>query len=418
MNRFRIGLFVVLAALAFLSDPDVARAQNSRSCAWPLEGSPEGFGNMALPDTYARYWIMPFEKNYDTMTIKGAYPNARYFSFVAYDGQAPVDVAGNLYDTQIAPDAGSVNPFLHHDTHNPGKNTYTVVLTRSGKTSGNTIKVSADVDWVILRLYVPAPDPSPGGLSLMGGVPLPAIKLTGQGGDVPLQPCSPVNKLADVEAFLGLLFPAGFDFLGDEGTPSSDRLWFGAPKNPPIRLFPNPDNKYIMMMPANYQPGRLIVIHGKAPTTPHGHDARSADMRYWSLCNNDIVLPAPAVNCTADLASDLDHGYYTIVISDDLLRPDWLRHHITWLPWGDEQYPKLVFFRNMLPGNFSHSIQSAIMAGCTFDFKLPYLPDRSVVDQAGQCAQKVMEEYYPVAAWCDKSTFLRGGWRACLRRRQ
>lgn len=418
MNVFRIGVFVVLVALTLFANPEVARAQNSRGCAWPLDGSPEGFGNMAAPDNFARYWIMPFEKQYDTMTIKGAYPNARYFSFVAYDGQSPVNVAGSLFDAQIAPDAGSINPFVSHDSHHLGNNTYTVVISRSAETSGNTIKVSADVDWVILRLYVAAPDPSLSGLSLSGGVPLPSITLTGQGGDVPLQLCSPVNKLVDVETFLQQVFPPPFDLPGDEGAPLSDRLWFAAPTVPPVRLFPNPNNKYIITLPGNYQPGRIIVIHGKAPGTPGAKGSRHADVRYWSLCNNDFALPVSVVNCTADPTADLERGFYTIVISDDLLRPDWLPSNINWLAWGDG-YPKLMFFRNMLPDpDFSHSIQSAVEQGCTFELNLPNLPDRAAMDDAGQCAQKVMGDYYPVAAWCDKSTFVHGGWQACIKMRR
>jgi hypothetical protein len=430
MKVFRIGVFAVLIALAFFTNPDIARAQNSRNCAWPIEISPEGFGNFVLPDNVARYWAMPFEKEYQTMTIKGAYPNARYFSYVTYSGEAPVDVAGDLYDAQIAPDPGSVNPFVQPQArtiHRPANGTYTVVISRSGQTSGNTIKVSSDFAWVVLRLYVPNADPNLGGQNLMGGVPLPTITLTGQsGGSQPLEPCSPVNKLPDLSAFLQVLFPPGFDLIGDEGTPSSDRLWFAPPANPPIRLFPNPHNKYIAMMPGNYQPGRLIVIHGKAPGFPNTFNGspvwvpargfRTVDMRYWSACHNDFALPFSAVNCTADLTTDVKGGSYAIVISDDLLRPGWLRRNINWLPWGDEQYPKLVLFRNMLPATgFPYSIQNAVAAGCTFDFMLPHIPDRAAVDKAGQCAQHVMGDYYPVAAWCDKSTFVRGGWRACLK---
>jgi hypothetical protein len=121
------------------------------------------------------------------------------------------------------------------------------------------------------------------------------------------------------------------------------------------------------------------------------------------------------VGCTADLTTELEDDFYTIVISDDLLRPDWLKPHTNWLPWGDEQYPKLVFFRNMLPAtNFPYSIQKAIEHPCTFNFVLPTIPDRVDVDTAGQCAQQVMGDYYPVAVWCDKSTFTAGGVRACL----
>ena len=50
-----------------------------------------------------------------------------------------------------------------------------------------------------------------------------------------------------------------------------------------------------------------------------------------------------------DQAAVVQGGYYTIVISDDLLIPNWLQPNVNWLPWGDEQYPKLVFMRNMVP---------------------------------------------------------------------
>jgi hypothetical protein len=108
------------------------------------------------PDTLSRYWVMPFEQQYQTMTIKGAYPDARYFSFVAYDtsdDKRPVKAEGALHDAQIAPDPGSVNPFVQPATGVNG--TYTVVISHTGQTSGNRIKVSLDFAWVLLRVYVP-----------------------------------------------------------------------------------------------------------------------------------------------------------------------------------------------------------------------------------------------------------------------
>ncbi|HME45273.1 MAG TPA: hypothetical protein VKF36_19425 [Syntrophorhabdales bacterium] len=445
MKMFTVGILAGLMALAFLANPDLGRAQNYRTCAWPIELSPEGSGNMLGPDTLSRYWVMPFDTTqYQTMTIKGAYPDARYFSFVAYDTNAdkmPVAPPAGalplaLYDAQIAPDPGSVNPFVHPATGVNG--TYTVKISHNGQTSGNTIGVSSDFAWVLLRVYVPRPDPSLSGQSLIGGVPLPTILVNGE----KLPPCPSVtdndqapgiNKLADVIKFLQIFFPQDptpFDLIGHEGTPSSDRLWFAAPTDPPPALLPNPHNKYIAMLPGDsYQPGRIIVIHGKLPGTPDTYNGspiwvpargfRTVDMRYWSLCINDFALPVPVVNCTADLTTDLQGGDYTIVISDDQLRPDWLRPDINWLPWGDAQYLKIVFARNMLPApNFPFSIQKAIeKKGCTFPFDLPYIPARDVIDTAGQCAQHVMGDYYPVAAWCDKSTFVHGGWQACMKQR-
>ncbi|MGE5259015.1 MAG: hypothetical protein ACM3KE_20260 [Hyphomicrobiales bacterium] len=438
MNMFTwMRILAGLMALAFLSYPGVTRAQNfnDRGCAWPLIISPEGTANFQGPDGAARYYIMPFDTQYKTMTINGTYPNIRYFSFAAYETTTmPTEnsfasfhlVEHNLYDAQIAPDSGS-NPFVPPGGRN---GTYTVVISRTGPSSGNTIGVSSDLVWVLLRMYVADADPSLSGQSLTGGVPLPTITLSDQNGaSKQLEVCSPINKWLDASAFAQFLFPPTVDLSLKEGTPSSDRLWFASLLNPPSFLWPNPDNKYMMMWPGDeYQPGRIIVIHGKAPGFPDTFDGspiwvpsrgfRTVDMRYWAVCEQDFALPLSLVDCATDLTTRLEGGYYTIVISDDRQRPDWLRPNVNWLPYGDEQYPKFVVFRNMLPApDFPYAVQNAWEHNdhqCTVNLDFQKLPDRSVLDSAGQCAQGVMGDYYPVAVWCDNSTFIHGGWQACI----
>lgn len=84
----RIVIMAVLMTLAILINPvaTCAKNYNDRGCAWPLEMSPEGVANFQFPDSSARYWVMPFDTTrYEKMTIKGAYPNIRYFSFAAYE---------------------------------------------------------------------------------------------------------------------------------------------------------------------------------------------------------------------------------------------------------------------------------------------------------------------------------------------
>ncbi|MFA5924116.1 MAG: hypothetical protein WC856_22965 [Methylococcaceae bacterium] len=442
MKMFRAGIVTGLMALAFLINPDVVRAQNFnyRGCAWPIELSPEGSGNVQGPDGAARYWAMPFDTHqYETMTIRGNYPHIRYFSFAAYETIA-YDAINNtnkgfhlaehhLYDAQIAPDPGSSNPFV---PPGGGNGTYTVVISRTGPSSGNTIAVAKEkLVWVVLRMYVADADPSLSGQSLMGGVPLPTITVMDQtGASKQLEACFPINKWSDASAFAQFLYPPDNDLSVAEGTPSSDRLWFASPLKPPSVQWPNPDNKYLMMWPGDkYQPGRIIVIHGKAPGFPNtfkgspiwvpSRGFRTVDMRYWAMCEHDFALPLSVVDCATDLKTRLKGGYYTIVISDDRQRPDWLRPNINWLPYGDEQYPKFVLFRNMLPAtDFPYAIQNAWEAGCTFDLSFSDLPDREDLDKAGQCAQPVMGDYYPVAVWCDKSTFVHGGWQACMKRRK
>lgn len=441
---FRAGILAGLMVLAFLTNPHVACADNFnyRNCAWPILMSPEGVANFQFPDNSARYWVMPFDTQYETMTFKGTYPDIRYFSFSAYEtidydainntNQGFVIPPGNLYDAQIAPDPGSINPFVQPGGRN---GTYTVVVSRTGPSSGNTIGVSSDLVWVLLRMYVADADPDLSGQSLMGGVPLPTITVTDRtGASRQLEACSPVNKWFDLSKFVQFLFPPALDLSINEGTPSSDRLWFAPPLNPPPILWPNPDNKYMMMLPGNdYQPGRIIVIHGKAPGFPDtfngspiwvpSRDFRTVDLRFWALCTADFASPFSVINCATDFNIDLKGEYYTIVISDDLVRPKWLRWqpNVNWLPWGDEQYPKVVAFRNMLPApDFHHAVQDAWnykKGVCTFNFSLSDPPNPGDIDEVGPCAQRVMGDYYPVAVWCDKSTFIHGGWQACIKKR-
>lgn len=446
MNPFaRLVLPLVIFVLITLSSPYVTRAQNfnDRGCAWPLEISPEGSGNVQGPDGAARYWIMPFDTmHYPTMTIRGIYPNIRYFSFAAYetttsDSLTSFNLAEDrtLYDAQISPDPKTVNPFVpppdgHHGRAGTGSpnGTYTVVISTAGTTPGNSIRVSSGaLIWVVLRMYVANADPSLSGKTLLGGVPLPTITLTDQSGaSQQLEGCSPINKWQDASDFARFLLPPSLNLSVNEGRPFSDRLWFAPVLNPPPILWPNPDNKYMMMWPGNeYQRGRIIVIRGKAPGFPGTFGGspiwvpspglRSVDLRYWALCEQDLALPLSLIGCVTDFNADLAGGYYTIVISDDLVRPKWLRPEVNWLPYGDEQYPKFVLIRNMLPADdFPYAVQNA-WPNCAFNLSFASPPNRKAIDDAGPCAQGVMDDYYPVAAWCDKSTFIAGGARACLK---
>ena len=281
MRRIILALAIAGASFAALalSPPgghsDDYDDYNSRGCGWPLLLSPEGPANFQGPDDAARYWIMPFDTTrYRAMKIRGMYPHLRYFAFAAYEvvdkgSVYDFEVGDPLYDAEINPDQGA-NPFVRPGGSN---GTYTVEISRGDiqsagraravpkEISSNTIKATADLVWIVLRAYVPDADASLTGQSLMGGVPLPIITLTNYNG-VPdeLETCSPINKWSDLMALGRHLFPPEIDLPVDEGTPSSNRLWFASPDKPPGSLWPNPDGKYLMMLPGNeYQDGRVIV---------------------------------------------------------------------------------------------------------------------------------------------------------------
>jgi hypothetical protein len=177
-----------------------------------------------------------------------------------------------------------------------------------------------------------------------------------------------------------------------------------------------------------YEPDRVIVVRGKMPAYPDTYHGSSVwdpapgfdevQLRFSSICMADAVSPLPVTGCAVDAGTPLDRlGYYTIVISNDVLRPGWLPERVVWLPWGDEQMvPKLMFVRHLLPSpDIKNAVQNAIDQGCGMPFDFPTPPTQKEVTDAGKCAQQVMGDYYPVAAWCDVDTFRTGGWRACFR---
>jgi hypothetical protein len=438
MGKF-LTMLTGLAAVMLLIIPDVTQAAdsdepvfNELNCGWPIALSPVGPGNLQGPDSASRYWFMPLDTTKNSITIHGTYPEVRYFAISAYNaevddqGKNVFTLAANLYDAEIVPDKGGANPFV-----SDGNGTYTVVVSRyPPSTAKNVLKVTADFVWVTLRFYVADADPALGGKSLTGHVPLPTVTLTDHNGNIVkrLDTCSPVNKWSDVSAYAHYIFPSQAVVVGSEGTPKTDRLWFASPATPPQILMPNPDAAYVLMMPGEkYQRGRVIVIRGKAPGFPDTFNGspiwvpargfRSVDMRYWAVCNMDLVPPIPVVECATDLNLRLQGQYYTIVVSADRQRPDWLKPNINWLPWGDEQYQKLFAVRHIIPSpDFAYDVQDARdESRCLFEFNFPEIPPRSAFDDTGPYCEAEMGEYYPVALWCDKATFLAGGFDACMR---
>jgi hypothetical protein len=90
MTCFRVARLGSMAVLALLAvAPPVApasAASDEPTCAWPDEVGADSL-NIALPDTNAVYWVMPFQVRADReITVTGEFPDARYMSFTVYDG--------------------------------------------------------------------------------------------------------------------------------------------------------------------------------------------------------------------------------------------------------------------------------------------------------------------------------------------
>ncbi len=400
-GRQRWGPVLVLAAAALaLLAASAPRADaifdpaRERSCGWLIEPSSDR-ENILFPDTGTRYLagIFPAPPG-GHVEIKGQYPHARYMSLQTYSHT--LQVGTDLYDEQIEPDPGSVNPFLPGaDRTNPNRD-YTVRLVGGPPPPGggppNTLySVSADGtrsgNGLAYRMYYADRDAGP-----FGGVPAPAVTFVlANGTRIPIPTCPdliPDIGLTQLLASLGLndylLPPIGLLARREPiwhkyvNAPTSYAL--GLTENEvippelsaliaeltaalPSGLGENAHIKYVYAY-LSQEFGKVVRFRAKLPTTPRTRDGQSAmgtgQMRYWSICTANRTTQT--YGCAIDEEVPLDeNGYFTVAVSTASNRPANAVPEcgVAWLPWGLD--PKgIVFVRNMLPDpGFAPAIQNA-----------------------------------------------------------
>jgi hypothetical protein len=373
-------------------------------CSWPFEATGTGLTNIATPDTNATYWIMPFDtRRWTTMTIQGKYPQARFFNFTSYTATgAPLST---ILDAAISPDPGTTNPFATASLGASG--TYTVAIGAGTAGSTNLLKVGGSrLVFVVYRIYA-----SNFGFDRTGGAGVPDVSLVASDGSVQkLQPCPFAAAESSLGNMIGLLAAAGFadavDFLEPfleaakqhislpitgtctSAVSGSSVVAFGPPTLN-TGFFPDPPTTYSETPGLCPQAGRVLVVRGRAPVFPNTYLGGSVfqpafdgqvQVRYWSLCNNDEVIPYPVIACLADFQTKLGADqFYTDVLSTDPAPPTWLAKDVNWLPWGDTNVPKNLIFRNTLPAT-SASIGS----------------------------------FQPTGVFCDPALFITQGWQGCF----
>ena len=385
---------LVLVATAMLAATLAACAPvpsaNPGNCGWPNKNDTAA-ANIAYPDTNATYFVMPYALSFgQQLVVHGAYPSARYFSFITYSLDA--NVIDHIADTAIDPDPGSGNPFT--DAAAPADaahRKYTVTVSGGAAPVGSQTALSGggtpvlSVGLLMLRVYLPN---DPGDLSGSGGLPSLSYRNI-EGSEQAITTCATQGVSPLIGALAAVLPPA-------DKTPPATPVFTRAPF---ASLFPNPDNAYLAAL-TSYQPGRVVVVRGKAatfPDTTNGQPVTSpTQLRYYSMCQNTYVSPYPVVQCAADTNTSLDaSGYYTYVISTPSDRPAnaVTANAVTWLPWGDTTKPGFVVLRNMLPATTFHQATQDV--------------------PAGQTPNGIMDDYAPVAHYCAVSAFAAGGPAAC-----
>lgn len=413
-----LGVFVVTAFAPGLS----ATGRQDVSCSWPT--TLDSF-NLAYPDTSADYWMTHFGAiPASKLVIEGAFPEARYFSFHAYDeAQRPV---ASIADEDIKPDKGS-NPFVGQGDR---AGTYTVNVVFEPppeKPEPNTVYAGEmqgghrnPAGWVIYRIYIPD-DPD----ETTGGVPLPKVTaVTADGAiEIPLEACTNEPPRVGDEIDRGIA-ESSYPLEGERhvpgtydppvwkrfyGTDREFRDWCGdygqtcdQGPNMTSGFLANQQISYLYAR-ISHEFGVVVVVRLKTPTFPDtraGEEpSASRELRYWSLCQNNDATQR-VVACAADHETVVDaNGYATFVVSDPEDRPANAdrAHGINWLPWGGAYYTGLLIYRHMLPAeSFREAIEN--------------VPE-------GTAPGKVMKNYLPVAAYCTTERFEQRGEEACLRSR-
>ena len=425
-------LFVVFGVLAPNAQAGSSFGNGAVRCAWPVESTPTK-ANILYPDANAVYWTTPFLATRGLrMTLRGRFPEARYFSIQAYSSDAQLytinSVESSITDFQIIPNRPHGNPWRSTKTRSNG--TYTVrLLPRPRANMRNALPIAPPspttpivrglpkrTGFVMIRVYLPeGNDPST--------VALPTITFNTPGRSArTLKPCARPQTTATGRSPIRstTMKRAIKDLLGGRGTfapkvcttdcpPSLSFFKAGATSTP----FPNSASGYAAAL---FQPadGYVTVVRATMPTSasaagnaPAPWPATGIDLRYWSFCNYVYSPPFPVVTddgqlgCIADEDMPLVGGVATVVVSSQADRPANTQGPgatIGWLPTQSGSTAReLVAIRNMLaaPG-FDDSVMNASAAN----------------DPAA--AQTAMGAYYPLATQCTVATFASGGADACF----
>lgn len=405
------------------------------SCAWPVQSTPAK-ANVFYPDANATYWTMPFAVGRGlTVTIAGAFPNARYFSVQVYNAlaqnyTAPVYGTSAISDYQLTPDGGAVNPWQTAVAAGTTAGTYTVTVSDTAPAgTANLLPlpptvrsgisgIDATVGFLMLRVYLPdGSDDDP------AVVPLPPVTFSGPTGRaVTLQPCasaqtapsaqSQIKKAAVKQALNKAL--AGTDAAPAAPVctkkqagcaPSLQFFKAGLSATP----FPNASSKYVAALYTR-NAAYATVVKATMPTSATAAGDSPAvwnptgptQLRYWSICSYLHQPPYPVIRaasvngCLADeqLAAGASGGTAYAVLTVPSKRPTSTvtsakQPQVGWLPvsTASTSAAGLVAVRNMLPSA-----------------ALPYaLGPTPTTDPAA--AQTAMGAYYPQIAQCLLTTF-------------
>jgi hypothetical protein len=358
---------------------------------YPVAGT-----NVLAVDTDVVYYYTRFQLPVGaTITLHGQYPHSRFFSLTTYVTKAAESgiPSTSIYDSQINPDAGSVNPFRPGEDRKAKNRSYTVTIsgqTTPAEPAANTLYAGQEGKTgetqqveMIMRIYRPDRN-----LEANAGVPLPSPTVNLENGEKFSEEaaCGAVSDTSGITALpLSVVqapTPATYVHLRDlapaphpavnpvdwerfRNLPYLEKPFFTGGGEPyehlittlstEIRsgLYATPANAYLIAyadrtIGPNPEGHNILVIHAKMPTHPETYDnnkindqTAETQVRYWSICTaGGVEKPADFATNSACLFDQEvptnSNGEYTVVVSLPQDRPKIARNGcgVAWLNWG------------------------------------------------------------------------------------
>ena len=396
------------------------------------------------PDPNSSYWFAFLEMPAGSvLNIRGRYPYGRYFQFALY--RSDPDMGGytatgeKFVDHQIAPDPGSVNPFVPGTNRRAGNRGYTIRIANADAPADaagrepNTMYAGTGAKiQVVYRVYLPDQGylgDAGAGLpsctaALADGTELSAGEVRERFNRPLLQGVPPGMPVEQWRALCNA--PDNDPGLRPESTPARNppvlERYFnnaynivGVFKSPQVRAakFParietgfggDPETLF-MIAYLSRAFGPVLVIRGKMPLYPdsyYGEDGNGLavmtdwECRYMSLVMSEAPPSGMGTDGISDFQIPLDGDRnYTIVVSRAGDRPAnaTAENGIAWVDWGSKgeglgdelnrpDFGLLLFrFMHTNPG-WQHDPQRIVEPGTEAAVMGPYFPRLSYTDKA------------------------------------
>ncbi|WP_445403579.1 hypothetical protein [Acinetobacter vivianii] len=441
-TKLRIGIWlIVLGSMGLTACNDngnsnYVSSQPSKTeltdCMWQdAVSSKDGTGgtnamNYAYPDSNVTYWSSEFTVPKGAKVfIEGDYPYARHMSLVSYT--AAGERVNSLLDAEIKPNDGVINPFVVGNNRlnkERGYKTELVLGDLPVSPKQNTLyapKTDSNSVVLIYRVYVPNK-----GYNIKGGADFPRYKVQLANGEIKTgsDVCSVLNvKKKALDKALSLPLEQSLALYNKQsyvGFPAQvNPTWYTAYNGPAnlgciykynmnqcegfqtvrkLNQWATPDNEYTFSVTSR-KLGKVIVLKGKLPqiAATYENEATLArgDIRYWSICTNELISTATNFCIYDEQIKHKDKdGFYTLVVSLPEDRPTNATEEcgVAYLPLsergdgytGPDAAEKghndlgFLIMRNLLPyQNFNQAIQNTKVWGDEKAVMGEYLPDIS-----------------------------------------